>query len=286
MIRIFADSTNDLTKELIDRYGVKIVPLYIRMGEESVRDGLDFDVQSMYNWSDAHKSTPTTAAFSPGDAEDALREAALSGDDVLFFGISSDISSTCNSFRIAAANLEWSDHVFIVDTRSLGNGIGLLIIKAANMIAEGKHTAAEIWLEIEKLIPRVRVSFVVETVKYLYRGGRCSAVSALASSALGIKPKIIMNGGKMTVGAKYRGKPEIVAKKYFADLKKGLLRADKEMVFVYHSVGTSQEVCDILNKEIRDLKYFENVYETVAGGIISSHCGPGTYSIMYLDTED
>ena len=286
MIRIYADSTNDLTRELLEKYNVRIVPLYVRMGDDSRPDGLDFDIESMYAWSDEHKSTPTTAAFSPGDAEDALQDAVDAGDDVLFFGISTEISSSCNSFRIAAANLDWSDHTFVVDSRSLGNGIGILIIKAAEMAEEGKMSAAEIWLEIEKLIPKVRVSFVVETLKYLYRGGRCSAVSALASSALGIKPKIIMSGGKMTVGAKYRGKPEAVCKKYIADLKKGLLRADKEMVFVYHSVGTSEAVCEIMKKEIEDLKYFENVYETVAGGIISSHCGPGTYAIMYLDTEE
>ena len=281
MIRIYADSTNDLSCELIEKYNITIVPLYIRMGDRTVRDGPEFDPEAMYAWASAHKTTPQTASFSPGDAQEALAPAVEAGDEVLFFGISTDLSSSCASFKVAAANLDYSDHVFVVDSRNLCNGIALLILKAAEMAREGKMTAAEIWLEIEKLIPLVRSTFVVDTLTYLYRGGRCSAVSAIAASALGIKPKIIVSGGKMSVGTKYRGKAEIVARKYVKDMRHELLRADKERVFICNS-GVSQSVLDVLTQEIQELKYFNEIIYTRAGGIISSHCGPGTFAVIFL----
>ncbi len=284
MIRIYADSTNDLGAELIEKNKVRIVPLYVRMGEETVKDGPSLDPDELYAWADKNKTTPSTAAFSPGDAEEAIREAKTAGDDILFFGISSEMSAACSVFKVAAEDVDYSDHVFVVDSRNLSTGIGLVILKAAKMIEEGNRTAAEIWLELQKIIPKVRTSFVVDTLLYLYRGGRCSAVSALAASALGIKPKIIVADGKMSVGAKYRGKIEAVIKKYVKDLEPQLKKADMDAVFITHS-GVDASISEAVKAELSELKHFDNVYITRAGGVISSHCGPGTLGVLFIEND-
>lgn len=284
MIRIYADSTNDLGPELIKKHDIRIVPLYVRMGDTTVRDGAELDVEAMYEWADRMKTTPQTSAFSPADAEDAVLEAKNAGDDVLFFGISSDMSSSCSSFRIAAEDLEWSDHTFIVDSRNLSSGIALLILKAAKSVEKGDKTAAEIWLEMQDLIPRVRASFVVDTLLYLWRGGRCGAVSALAASALGIKPKIVVENGKMGVGHKYRGRLDKVIEKYVADLAPQLKKADPDAVFITHS-GVDPRIVDSVRKKLEDCKKFDSIIETRAGGVISSHCGPGTLGVLFIEND-
>lgn len=284
MIRIYADSTNDLGKELIEKHNIRIVPLYVRMGEKTVKDGPGLNPDTLYEWADKNKTTPSTAAFSPGDAEAAIKEAKKAGDDILFFGISSEMSASCSVFKVAAEDVDYSDHVFVVDSRNLSTGIGLTILKAAAMVEEGGMTAAEIWLEVQKIIPNVRASFVVDTLLYLYRGGRCSAVSALAAAALGIKPKIVVADGKMGVGAKYRGKIDAVIKKYVKDLEPMLKRADKDAVFITHS-GVSNEIAGFVREELASMKRFDNIYITRAGGVISSHCGPGTLGVLFIEND-
>ncbi|MGX8698979.1 MAG: DegV family protein, partial [bacterium] len=177
------------------------------------------------------------------------------------------------------------DHVFVVDSRNLCNGIALLIMKAQRMIEAGDKTAAEIWLELQSLIPRVNSSFVLGTVTYLYRGGRCSAVSAFTANALNLKPKIAVQGGRMGVVAKYRGKQDFVIRKYTKDLKPLLAKADPEFVFICHSAGVPQALIDEAHRELEGMKRFEHIYETRAGGVISTHCGPGTFAIMFIDGE-
>ena len=245
MIRIYADSTNDLGAELIEKNKVRIVPLYVRMGEETVKDGPSLDPDELYAWADKNKTSV---------------------------------------FKVAAEDVDYSDHVFVVDSRNLSTGIGLVILKAAKMIEEGNRTAAEIWLELQKIIPKVRASFVVDTLLYLYRGGRCSAVSALAASALGIKPKIIVADGKMSVGAKYRGKIEAVIKKYVKDLEPQLKKADRDAVFITHS-GVDASISEAVKAELAELKHFDNIYVTRAGGVISSHCGPGTLGVLFIEND-
>lgn len=284
MIRLYADSTCDLTQALLDEAQVRIVPLYVRMGDRMVQDGLSLDPAEIYAWSDAHKATPSTAAFSPADAEDAIREAMEAGDDILYFGISLELSSSLSVFNIAAQELDYGDHVFVVDSRNLCNGIALLILKAWRMIQAGDKTAAEIWLEIQKLIPRVNASFVLDTVTYLYRGGRCSAVSAFTANALNLKPKIQVSGGRMGVSTKYRGKQDMVVRKYVKDLKPLLAKADPEFVFLCNS-GVPQALVEETYRELEGMKRFENIYTTRAGGVISSHCGPGTFAVMFIEGE-
>lgn len=282
MIRLVSDSTGDLSPELIKRYRIEILPLYVVMGDRYLKDGVEIVPDEIYRWSDEHGTTPKTCSFSPVDAEAVIERAREAGDDIIFFGISSYMSSSCANFSLAADNLDYREHVFVVDSQNLSTGIALLILKAAEMVEAGDLTAGEIWLELQKYIPMVRASFVVQTPVYLYRGGRCGAVTAFAASTLKIKPKIVVCDGKMGVGAKYRGKQDAVIKRYMRDIKPRLLDADTDAVFIVHS-GVSYELLRSTEDEILSLKRFDRVIITRAGGVISNHCGPETLGVMFIE---
>lgn len=286
MIRIYADSTNDLQAELIKKHNIRIVPLYVNMGDKTYTDWVDITPDEIYEWSDANRTTPTTAAFSIGDAAEALKEAKKAGEDVLFFGISSNLSASCNVFRLAAESIGYSDHVAVIDSKNLCTGIGLLILKAAKMIEAGETDLAEVARKTEEYVPYVRTSSVIETLIYIHRGGRCSAAKALIASALKIKPKIVVEDGKLGVGKKYRGKQEDVIRKYYDDLESELLKADTDAVFVSHTGRLPQSIIDEIAGKVRALGRFKNVYVTRAGSVVTIHCGPGTLGVFYMDDKD
>ena len=286
MIRIYADSTNDLGPELIAQHNIKIIPLYVNMGDETYIDWVNITPDELYDWSDAHGTTPVTAVFSIGDAEDALKEAQAAGDDVLFFGISSELSASCNVFRIAAENIDYADHVEIIDSRSLCTGIGLLILKAAAMVEQGETDLQAVAKKVREYIPRVRAGSVIETLLYIHRGGRCSASKALFASALKIKPRIIVSDGKLCVGKKYRGKQPDVIRKYYDDLLPQLLTADPDAIFVSHTGRLDPAIIQEITDKVKALGHFRNVYTTRAGSVVTIHCGPGTLGLFYIAGED
>lgn len=281
MIRIFADSTNDLGKELIERCHVTIMPLYVTIGDRTGRDGVDITPADIFAWADAAKDTPKTAAISPADAMDDMKEALDQGDEILFFGISSEMSTTCNSVQLAAEEMDAEDRVFVIDSRNLSTGIGLEILEAARMIEEGM-SAADIAKELrENIIPRVRASFVIDTLVYLARGGRCTSTTALLATALKIKPRIDVVSGSMGVGTKYRGKRQVVFSKYARDMEAQLLKAKPDHVFVTHT-ATNEEAEEI-KAYLESLNHFKEIHITTAGAVISSHCGPGTLGVLFIE---
>ncbi|MBQ5973357.1 MAG: DegV family protein [Oscillospiraceae bacterium] len=282
MIRIYADSTNDLPQELLQRYHIRIVPLFVNMGEKTYTDWVDITPDEIYAWSDAHKTTPQSAVFSIGDAVDALTEAKAAGEDVLFFGISSELSASCSVFRLAAEEIGYADHVSVVDSRNLCTGIGLLILKAAARIEAGETDLAAVTSYVESFVPRVRTSSVIETLLYIHRGGRCSAAKALLAGALRIKPKIVVADGRLTVGKKYRGPQSDVIRKYTDDLMPDLAKADPDAVFVSHTGRLDQSIIDETAERVRALGRFHSVYVTRAGSVVTIHCGPGTLGIFYV----
>ncbi|MBR6006635.1 MAG: DegV family protein [Clostridia bacterium] len=286
MIRIYADSTNDLGAELINKYNIKIIPLYVNMGENTYTDWVDITPDEIYAWSDEHKTTPTTAAFSIGDAEEALRDAKEAGEDVLFFGISSNLSASCNVFRLAAEGIDYADHVEVIDSKNLCTGIGLLILKAAKMLEEGADDLHDVARRVREYVPFVRTSSVIETLLYIHRGGRCSAATALLASALRIKPKIVVEDGKLGVGKRYRGKQNEVIRKYYQDIEEDLKIADTDAVFVSHTGRLDQSIIDEIADKVRSLGHFKEVYVTRAGSVVTIHCGPGTLGVFYMADKD
>ncbi len=283
MVKIISDSTCDLSKELIEKYDISILPLHILLGDEEYEDGKSITPDEIYAWSDANKTTPKTSAAGLVDAADIMRPYVEAGTEIVFFTISSEMSTTYNSIRLAAGELEAEDLVFPIDSANLSTGIGLLVIEAAIMAKEGK-TGAEIAARMEELKPLVRASFVVDTLTYLHRGGRCSGVAAMAGGMLKLHPKIVVENGKMDASKKYRGKMDMVIRSYVKDLADDMMNAKKDRVFITHS-GCSRELLDSIHAEVEALGVFEEILETRAGGVISSHCGPGTLGVLYIAGE-
>ena len=283
MIRLMADSTCDLTPDMIHALKVAILPLYIEMDDVSGRDGVDITPADIFRWAEEMHSTPKTAAFSPKDVEPYLKEACECGDEVIFIGISEALSSACSNVRLMASILDCEDRVYVVDSRSLSNGSGILVLAAAKMIGEGL-SASEITEKLEKMKTRVHASFVVDTVEYLARGGRCSMLTGHVADVLNLHPKLIMRGGEIHVEKTFRGKCERIMHKYVKELGRQMKEADPELVFI-NQAGCSEELVALLKKEVEGLHYFNNILMTEAGGVISSHCGPGTVGIFFLEKE-
>ncbi|MBE6611472.1 MAG: DegV family protein [Ruminococcaceae bacterium] len=281
---IFADSTCDLSPELVARYDIRILPLHILLGEKEYEDGATITPDEIYAWADEHKATPKTSAIGLESTVDAFRPVIEAGDEIVSFAISSHMSSTSNIMRLAAEELGASDRVHVVDSENLSTGIGLLVIEAAEMAASGK-TAAEIAAAVEALRPKVRASFVVDTLTYLHRGGRCSSVAAIAGIALKLHPQISVIDGKMLAGKKYRGPIARVVMLYARDQEKALLTAKSDRVFITHSGCTDAIVADV-KAYLESLGRFKEILITRAGCVISSHCGPSTLGVLFIDNSE
>jgi DegV family protein with EDD domain len=185
--------------------------------------------------------------------------------------------------RLTADELDASDRVHVIDSMNLSTGIGLLVIEAAIMANSGANVP-EILDKINKLIPLVRASFVVDTLLYLYRGGRCSGLSAMVGSALKLHPMISVVDGKMIAGKKYRGNLSKVITSYTKDLESALKSAKKDRVFITHS-GCDKEIVDEVKDYLAGLHIFTEILETRAGGVVSSHCGPGTLGVLFIEDK-
>ena len=283
MVSIVADSTCDLSQELLDKYKVKMIPLHIFLGEKEYEDGVDLRPEEIYAWADDHKATPKTSAPSVETVMQTFRPLLDKGDDIVCFSISESMSTTANVMRLAARQLEAEDRIIVVDSANLSTGIGLLVLEAARMALQGK-TAEEIVAETERLKPKVRASFVVDTLTYLHRGGRCNGLEAMAGSMLKLHPKIVVSEGKMSSSKKYRGKIDKVILAYAKDMEEQLLQARKERVFITHS-GCPEETVLMVKEYLESLSRFEEILLTRAGGVISSHCGPGTLGVLFIAGE-
>ena len=278
MIKILSDSTCDLSKELIQKYNIDIIPLYVRLGDEEYLDGVNITPEQIYSWSDEHGDTPKTAASS---IEDISKHLDPSGtDEYIIFTISSSMSANFNNVRLAAEDLNMSDRVHIIDSANLSTGIGLLVVYAAELAKEGK-SAEDIVCIIEDTKDKVRASFVIDTLVYLHRGGRCSGLAALFGAALKLHPRIAVADGAMHPEKKYRGSSRRYVLDYVKDMEADLKNARPERVFITHS-GCDREVVDAVREYLASLGVFKEILETRAGSVVSSHCGPGTLGVLFI----
>ena len=282
-VRILSDSTCDLSPELIAKYNVQIIPLHIVLGDKEYADGASITPDEIYQWSDANKATPKTSALGLEEAVNIFKPILDEGDEIVVFSISSQMSTTSNVMRIAATDLDASDRVFVIDSLNLSTGIGLQVLEAADMAAAGK-SGAEIAAYIESIRSRVRASFVVDTLTYLHRGGRCSGVAALAGAALKLHPRIAVVDGKMGPGKKYRGVMKKVILEYAKDMEEDLKNAETKRVFITHS-GCEDSVIADVKAYVEGLGHFDEILITRAGCVVSSHCGPGTLGVLFIAGE-
>lgn len=282
MVKIISDSTCDLSPELIAKYDIDILPLHILLGEDEYEDGKNITPEQIYSCSDENKTTPKTSAPALTDAIELFKPYIDEGREIVCFSISSSMSTSGNVMRIAAEELEAEDCITVIDSANLSTGIGLLVIEAAIM-AQNNHTVEEIVSAIEALKPNVRASFVVDTLTYLYRGGRCNAVSAMAGGVLKLHPKIVVENGAMNASKKYRGKINSAIMTYVKDMEDDLKAARPDRVFITHS-GCDRTIVEEVHSYLENLGVFSEILETRAGGVISSHCGPGTLGVLFIQS--
>ena len=274
---ICSDSTTDLSAELIAKYDIKTVRLTVNLGGRGYTDGLDIDPDMIYRHYEAYGELPKTAAPNIAAFCSFFEEQTANGSSVVLFTISSEMSSTYNNARLAAANYP---DVYVVDTRNLSTGGGLLVVAAAQMASEGM-AAAEIAKECASLVDCVDASFVIDNLEFLHKGGRCSAVAALAAGVLQLKPCITVRGGKMGVAKKYRGKFARVLQTYIADRIGDAANIDLSRVFVTHA-GCEDEIVAGCVAQVKAAAPWAEVHVTRAGCIVSSHCGRNTLGVLFM----
>lgn len=275
---IVTDSTSDLSPDMIRRHDIRVVPLKVVFGREVLEDGVNCDANLVFRKVQETGSLPTTSAASPGDFARLFGELANEGKKALYIGLSAEFSSTLQSAKIAAGELP-EGTVEIVDSRNLSTGIGILVMKAAQLREEG-GTLAETAAAIRAMTDRVRTAFVIETLEYLYKGGRLSALSHMIGSMLKIRPLVKVVDGRMIVGEKIRGSVEkgyqVMLERVLADRD----QIDPSLVFVTHA--GAKEAAEGLKEKLEAELPGAAVVVTEAGSVISSHCGPGTAGIIYL----
>lgn len=278
-IRICADSTCDLSPELVEKYGVGILPLYIVKNGVSLADGVEITPQDIYDHVSGGGAMCSTAAVSVADYEAFFTEQLKGCDALLHFHISSEMSACYQNACIASENMP---NVWCVDSRNLSTGIGQLVIAAAEMAAQGDMSAEEIYQVILEKREKLDVSFVLDTLEYLRKGGRCSTLAAMGANLLSLKPCIEVKNGAMGVGKKYRGALGKCIVQYVHDRLADRDDIDLKRIFITDSHGFTQEELDAMEAEVRRCQNFEEVLHTNAGCTVSNHCGPRCIGILYF----
>ena len=276
-IRITSDSTCDLG-HLVQERDITILPLGVNLGEKSYRDGIDIVPADIFAIVAETGILPKTSAPSISDYEEFFAEQIKKGDEVIHLNISEKCSGSHNMAKQAAESFNGKVHV--VDSMALSSGQGLLVMKAADMRDEGK-SAEEIVEALEELRTHVNTSFVPDTLDYLHKGGRCSSLVKTVAALFKIHPLIEMENGKLEAGKKYKGKMSVLIKQYIQDLKEKYPSYDKTRCFVTHS-SADKELVDAAKAKVAELFEFDEVIETVAGSIVTSHCGQGTLGVLFI----
>ena len=274
-IKLISDSTCDLTPELLERYDITLAPLYVTQDGVTRRDGVDIHPQDIFAHVAAGGSLPSTSAVNIADYQELFAKYAQEYEAVIHFNIGQNFSACHQNAVIAAEDF---DNVYVVDTRNLTMGQGLLVIEAAEAARRGAK-AQDIVTMVGGLIDKVATTFVVDRLDYLAKGGRCSSVVALGANLLKLKPCIVLSDGKMAVGKKYRGLFDKILPDYVRDqLSAGDYR--KERCVIVHAACKPDTVA-----AVRDLVSgygFDEVIVGEAGCTISSHCGPNTLGVLFL----
>lgn len=275
-IAVSVESTNDLTKDLLQKYDVKVIPYEIVLGDSTYKDG-ELTTSEMFDYVDRTGTLPKTNALNEFEYTEFFEMLRKEYDGVVHIALSSGISSSCGNAIRAAGNVE---NVFVVDSQSLSTGIGLLAIYARELANEGKPIK-EIAKLVEARTDKIGCTFVVERLDYLHKGGRCSSIALLGANLLKIRPRIIVKGGKMTSDKKYRGNMASVIAKYCAETLSEFNTPDLDKAFITYTTATP-EMLENAEKALKDAG-FKNIYKTTAGGTIASHCGANTLGIIFFN---
>ena len=278
-IRISADSTADLSKELIEKYNIPTMPLHVSLGDNDYLDGVTIDTQAIYDYYASTKKLPKTGARSSEEYSEFFKGILDEGyDAIVHFTISADMSASYANAEVASRDFE---NVCVVDSRQLSTGIGLLVLDACDMVAEGM-SAKDIAERATKRATATRSSFIVDTLEFLYKGGRCSSLAYLGANLLQIKPCLAVKNGLIGVDSKPMGRYRRCVAKYCENIRQGATNPDKKRCFVTHTKmdeGITEEVI----ATVKSWGIFEEVLETTAGCTVTTHCGAHTIGILYIN---
>ncbi|WP_160032905.1 DegV family protein [Paenibacillus sp. An7] len=277
-IKIFADSTSDLPETWVQQHEVGIVPLYAVFGDESLKDGVEISPEQLYARVDREGRLPKTAAPSPADFMASFGPYIDQGYQVLFISLSSELSSTYQNALIASG--EFPDgNVTVFDSLNLSSGIGVMVMKAVQAAEQGK-TITEIVDLLTEMRPKVEIEFVIDTLDYLYMGGRCSGMQNLIGSLLKIRPVIKVTDGKMTPAYKVRGKREKAIDQMMNNALSNVEVMDNDTIIVVHSM--CEEDALSIQKTLHEKTKAKHIEMATAGCVVSSHCGPKTIGLVYV----
>ena len=276
-IKITSDSTCDLSPALLADYDITLLPLYVTMGERTCRDGVDARPEDLFAYVDRTGALPTTAAVNVADYHDCFQRLSSQYDAVIHITISSGFSSCYQNACVAAEEFH---NVYVVDSRNLSTGHGLVVLEGALAARRGDR-AEDIVADLNALTGRVEASFVVDKLDYLVKGGRCSSAAALGANLLKLKPCIEVVDGGMKVGRKYRGSYDKVLLQYVRDRLEGRDDLVLDRIFLTHT-PCRPETVEAVRQEIGKYASFGQIIETTAGCTISSHCGPNTLGILFI----
>lgn len=275
-IVISAESTNDLSKELIEKYQVSVIPYEIVLKDKCFKDG-EITAEEIFDFVDKENVLPKTNAINEFEYTEYFESLKKDCDAVIHICLSGEMSSSCNNAKRAAENVK---NVFVVDSRNLSTGIGLLVIYARELADLGLEPS-EIQKRVQERTANVQASFIVEKLNYLYKGGRCNSLALLGANLLKIRPRIVVKDGKMSSDKKYRGAMGMVISKYAKELFEEFDTPDLSQVFITYSSATPEMIKAA--REVVESMGFENVYETKAGATVTSHCGANTLGILYFN---
>ena len=279
-IAISADSTCDLSPELIERYGVKIIPLTVIMEGKTYRDGVDITPQDIFDTVARTGVLPKTSACSPEEYHKFFAEILKTADHVIHYNITSKASATHENAKAAAKEADLAGKVSVVDSLALSTGQALLVLKACDLVAEGK-TPEEIVSITESLRPKINTSFVPDSLDYLHKGGRCSLASMIGAKILKLHPLIEIADGQMFAKRKLQGNMSACFKKYIAELAAQYPSYDKTRCFITHTHCDPALVTQV-RVQMEELFDFDEVLETYAGSVVTSHCGKGTLGLLFI----
>ena len=281
-IKITCDSAADLNA-LFEENNIGVIPLYVNLGDKEFIDGVNITPEDIYKSVEVDGIMPKTAARNPQDFKEFFKQYTDDGYKVVHFSISDKISLMHKSACAAAKELaEEGATVYTIDSKSLCVGIGLLVLSAVDMMKEGVP-AEEIYRRSLNRVDKVQTSFVINTMEYLYKGGRCSGLAAFAATRFKIKPSLIMDNGEIVVYNKYMSNTGRRAiRKYIDDVLKQFDDPDPKRLFFVHT-KMDDEMLEEIRVYLKKKTNFDVTLENIAGSTITSHCGPATMGIMYIN---
>jgi DegV family protein with EDD domain len=279
MVQIVTDSTCDLDKSMCKDFNIAVIPLSVNLDGRVFRDGIDLSLDEMYQLVDKTGTLPKTAAPTPGEFVEFFNQFS---DDIVFIGISSNASATVQNARLAVADLPYKN-IAVIDSLNLSTGLGIQVVEAAEMAKRGS-SIKKIEAHVNSLRNRVHTAFIVDTLDYLYMGGRCSALQNVMSSLLKIRPLIFMQpNGALGVKKKIRGSREKALQGLLDEVREDAKKIDNRRLFITYN--RCYEDASFLREEILKIIPTNEIHLTITGTVVASHCGPKTISIQYLKRD-